>query len=77
MKKIYLLMMLLATAFVACSDDDDENGNEKGWVVTMNRIINDEYEDDKEAYLMCAGSGKMEIDWGDGTISKDLDLPLF
>ena len=77
MKKIYLLMMLLATAFVACSDDDDENGNEKGWVVTMNRIINDEYEDDKEAYLMCAGSGKMEIDWGDGTISKDLDLPLY
>lgn len=73
MKKIYLLMMLLATAFVACSDDDDENGNEKGWVVTMDRII--DYE--KEATLVCAGSGKMEIDWGDGTITKALELPLY
>ena len=43
----------------------------------MNRIINDKFEEDKEAYLMCAGSGKMEIDWGDGTISKDLELPLY
>lgn len=74
-------MMLLATVFVACSDDDDEknddngngNGDEKGWVVTMDRII--DYE--KEATLMCAGSGKMEIDWGDGTITKDLELPLY
>ena len=73
-------MMLLATVFVACSDDDDKddgNGNEKGWVVTMNRIINDKFEEDKDAYLICAGSGKMEIDWGDGTISKDLELPLY
>lgn len=73
MKKIFLLLALFATVFVACSDDDDENGNEKGWVVTMDRII--DYE--KEATLVCAGSGKMEIDWGDGTITKDLELPLY
>ena len=80
MKNILLLIMLCTSIFVACSDDDDKddgNGNEKGWVVTMNRIINDKFEEDKEAYLICAGSGKMEIDWGDGTISKDLELPLY
>ena len=80
MKNILLLIMLCTSIFVACSDDDDKddgNGNEKGWVVTMNRIINDKFEEDKDAYLICAGSGKMEIDWGDGTISKDLELPLY
>ncbi len=74
-------MMLLATVFVACSDDDDDdngNGNrdEKGWVVTMNTQVTST-DIDKETFLRCAGSGKMEIDWGDGTISKDLDLPLY
>ena len=44
MKKIYLLMLLLATVFVACSDDDDDdngngNGDEKGWVVTIKHAL--------------------------------------
>lgn len=75
-------MLLLATVFVACSDDDDDdngngNGDEKGWVVTMNKQRGLYVHQKGEIELQCAGSGKMEIDWGDGTITKDLELPLY
>ena len=70
MKKIYLLMMLLATVFVACSDDDDKDEKDNDlpeeptetidyWYITLNVDIPSS---EHNIFITCAQADS--VNWG-------------
>ena len=77
MKKIYLLMMLLATVFVACSDDDDKD-KETPWEIKMTIEVKKENEEISFTAYDAISNAKIieSVDWGDGNIDENISRDL-
>ena len=77
MKKIYLLMLLLATVFVACSDDDDKD-KETPWEIKMTIEVKKENEEISFTAYDAISNAKIieSVDWGDGNIDENISRDL-